>query len=452
MPDSDTNQESSGTRSPFRPPSYVQWVRGAAPYIHAFGGKTFVIAFGGEVVAGEMAQSLAYDCNLLAALDVRLVLVHGARPQIDAELKRRGMTPRFHKGTRVTDADTLACVKSAMGVTRIELEALLSQGMPNTPMAGSYMRVTGGNFITARPVGVVDGVDLYYTGTVRKIMAQEIRADLAQENVVLISPLGVTPAGEVYDLTLEEVATCVAESLQAEKLVFLCDAPGLLDEDGDLISSVTADEAEEMMNAGKGMTEDLDLFLPYAIRAVRNGVKRVHLIDRDKDGGLLLEFFTHQGEGTVVSRSQIYRVRDATHDDIGALASLLAPLEADGTLIRRGRETLEREIERFTVVDYDGVLVGCAAYYPYPNETCAELACLAVTPEYRRSGLGEELLNRIEVRAKNAGLRKLFVLTTRTSHWFLERGFLEAVPDNLPLEKRAHYNTARKSKVFIKNI
>jgi amino-acid N-acetyltransferase len=431
---------------------FVAWVRGAAPYIHAFRGRTFVVGFGGELAAGERAQSLAYDCNLLAALGIRLVLVHGARPQIDVELARRGLEPRFHHGLRVTDVDALECVKSAMAVTRFEVEALLSQGLPNTPMAGSYIRVTGGNFITARPFGVVDGVDYQYTGAVRKIIAEEINADLDQQNVVLITPLGVSPAGEIFNLAMEEVAEAVAVALKAEKLIYLCDAPGLLDADGELVESVTADEAQGKLDTGEGLTEDLHLFLPCAIRAVRKGVARCHLIDRDLDGGLLLEFFTRAGVGTVVSRDPLFRLREATIEDVGALVALISPMEADGTLVRRGRELLEQEIERFTVVEHDGVLVGCAALYPFSEDNAAELACLAVVPEYRRAGLGDQLLKRIERRARVQRLERLFVLTTRTAHWFRERGFNEIGPEALPRQKRELYNFQRRSKVFVKTL
>jgi amino-acid N-acetyltransferase len=427
-------------------------VRGAAPYVHAFRGKTFVIAFGGEVAAGARAQSLAYDCNMLVALGIRLVLIHGARPQIDEEMARRGLEPHYHEGLRVTDAAALECVKAAMGVTRIEVEAQLSQGLPNTPMAGSYIRVTGGNFITARPVGVVDGVDYQFTGAVRKIIADEINADLDQQNVVLISPLGVSPAGEIFNLSMEDVAEAVAVALKAEKLVYLCDAPGLLDADGQLIDSVTADEAERMFRAGEGLTEDLHLYLPCAVRAVRRGVGRVHLIDHDKDGGLLLEFFTHAGVGTVVARDPLFRLREATVEDVGALVALITPMELDGTLVRRGRELLEQEIERFTLVEHDGVLVGCAALYPFSDERAAELACLAVAPEYRRAGLGDQLLKRIEQRARRQHLERLFVLTTRTAHWFRERGFSEIGPETLPRQKRELYNYSRRSKVFVKSV
>lgn len=431
---------------------FVAWVRGAAPYVHAFRGKTFVVGFGGEVACGERAERLAYDCNLLAALGIRLVLVHGARPQIEAEMQRRGLDPLYHNGLRVTDAAAMECVKAAMAVTRLELEARLSQGLPNTPMAGSYMRVTGGNFITARPVGIVDGVDYQYTGAVRKIIADEIQADLDQQNVVLVSPVGVSPAGEIFNLSVEEVAESIAVALKAEKLVFLCDAPGLLDSEGQLLDSVTADEAERRLMGGEGLTEDLHLYLPGAIRAVRRGVARAHLIDHDKDGGLLLEFFTHAGVGTIVSRDPLFRMRDANVEDVAALVALITPLEQEGALVRRGRELLEQEIDRFTLVEHDGVLVGCAALYPFEDDMAAELACLAVAHEYRRAGLGDQLLRRIEQRARAQGLKHLFVLTTRTAHWFRERGFTESGPDALPPEKRALYNYRRRSKVFVKVI
>lgn len=429
---------------------FVSWVRSAAPYIHAFGGKTFVIAFAGEVAAGPAAQALAHDINLLAALGVRLVLVHGARPQIDQELARRGLTPRYHHGLRVTDAEALECVKSAMGVTRLEIEALLSQGLPNTPMAGAYVRVTGGNFITAKPVGVVDGVDFQYTGAVRRIIAEEIRADLDQENVVLISPMGFSPSGEIFNLGMEEVAAQVAMALKAEKLVFLCDVPGITDGRGRLLTAMTADEVEALLGGKRKLSEDLGLYLPWAVKAVRGGVNRVHLVGENLDGALLLEFFTREGVGSVITRAALARVRQATVEDVGAIIGVIAPLEADGTLVPRGRERLEMEIERFSVLEVDDVIIGCAALYPFSNDHSGELACLAVMPEYRREGFGESLLRDVEARARRLKLRDLFVLTTRTAHWFVEHGFRETTIDALPQRKRELYNLQRRSKVLIK--
>ena len=427
---------------------FVSWFRQAAPYIHAFRGRTFVIAFGGEIAGGDGAQALAHDCNLLAALGIRLVLVHGARPQIEAELRRNKLRAAYHRNLRVTDAAALECVKRASGALRIEIEALLSQGLANTPMAGAYMRVTGGNFITAKPLGVVEGVDYLYTGAVRKVIAEEIHADLDQQNVVLISPLGVSPTGEIFNLAMEEVAEAVAVALRADKLIFLGATGGILDRRGRLLHALTADEGETLLQKRRDLPEDIRRHLPCAVRACRAGVGRVHFVAQADDGAMLLEMFTHEGVGTMVTRDALARLREASIDDVAAIVGLIAPLEADGTLVRRGRELLEMEIGRFSVLEHDGVILGCAALYPFSREKAAELACLAVSPEYRRAGLGEQLLHYMEARAKRAGLRRLFVLTTRTAHWFIERGFAEAPVDVLPKEKRELYNWKRRSKVL----
>jgi len=434
----------------------VAWVRQAAPYIHAFRGRAFVVAFGGEVLETGVAQALIHDIALLDSMGIQLVLVHGARPQIDAEMRSRGLETRFHNGLRVTDAAALECVKRAMGVTRIEIEALLSQGLPNTPLAGAFLRVTGGNFISAKPVGVEDGVDFQFTGAVRKVEAEEIRADLAQENVVLITPIAASPSGEIFNLAWEEVAEAVAIAIRADKLIFLCDAPGLLDRRGERIPALTVDEAETLLAKRVKQGSETARVLPAAIRACRAGVGRVHFLDRAMDGAMLLELFTHDGVGTVMTRAPLARLREATPDDVGAVLNLIAPLEADGTLVKRGRERIEMEIERFSLLDHDGVVVGCAALYPLARTrgevATAELACLAVMPEYRRAGYGDQLRQHIEKRARAAKIRRLCVLTTRTAHWFVERGYAEAGLDVLPKARRGLYNFQRRSKVLIKNL
>ncbi|MCK9285413.1 MAG: amino-acid N-acetyltransferase [Rhodocyclaceae bacterium] len=434
----------------------VAWVRQAAPYIHAFRGKTFVIAFGGEVLAGEdgrnRAQALIHDIALLDSMGIRLVLVHGARPQIDAEMQGRGLQPRFHKGLRVTDGEALECVKRAMGVTRIEIEALLSQGLPNTPLAGGFLRVTGGNFITARPVGVVDGVDFQYTGAVRKVIAEEIQADLEQENVVLITPIGASPSGEIFNLAWEDVAEAVAVAVKADKLIFLSDAPGVVDKKGALLDALTADQADDLLRRKVKQGPEVERVLPRAVRACQAGVGRVHFLDRKVDGAMLMEFFTRDGIGTVMTQAPLAQLRDACSEDVAGVLAVIAPLEADGTLVRRGRELIEMEIRNFSVVEHDGVIVGCAALYPFSKDKAAELACLAVMPEFRRAGYGDQLRRHIEARAKKLKLKRLFVLTTRTAHWFTERGFAEASVDALPSQKRELYNLQRRSKVLVKGL
>lgn len=432
---------------------FVPWFRAAAPYIHAFRGRTFVVAFGGEVVADGKFVALTHDLNLLAALGVRLVLVHGARVQIEERLKRRRAEIRYVHDMRVTDEAALGDVKEATGRVRMEIEALLSMGLPGSPMANATIRVGGGNFVVARPVGVVEGVDMQYTGEVRKIHADAIDRRLDGGEVVLLSSLGFSPTGEIFNLTLEDVASQAAMALNADKLVFLMDEPGVPAGKGDLLRELTVTDAERLMKKGKRRPgADAALYLPFAARACRGGVKRAHLISRHQDGALLLELFTHNGVGTMVTQDPLEQVRPATIDDVGGILRLIEPLEADGTLVKRSRELLEIEIDRFTVIEHDGFIVGCAALYPFKAEAAAEFACLAVHPDYRGVGAGERLLQAIEAKATKARFKRLFVLTTRASHWFIEQGFAETDVDKLPRTRQQLYNFQRRSKVLSKSL
>jgi amino-acid N-acetyltransferase len=436
--------------SAFTPRDFVRWFRAAAPYIHAFRGRTFVIAFGGEVVEDGKFVGLTHDLNLLASLGVKLVLVHGARAQIERELTARGMKSQYVRGVRVTDEITLACAKQASGRLRVEIEALLSVGLPNSPMAGAAIRVASGNFIVARPRGVVDGIDLLYAGEVRKIDAAAIRARLESGELVLISPLGYSPTGEIFNLTLEDVAAQVAIALQADKLVFMGEATDVAGAQGQALRELTVSDAQSLLNAGNSLPDSVRHYLPFAIQACQGGIPRVHLLNRHTDGALLLELFTHEGVGAMVTQDALEQLRPATIEDVGGILQLIQPLEGDGTLVKRSRELLEIEIDRFTVLEHDRVIVGCAALYAFAGDQAGELACLAVQAEYRNSGAGERLLHAIETRARQAKLNKLFVLTTRAAHWFIEHGFAEEPVSTLPERKQALYNYQRNSKVLAK--
>lgn len=432
--------------------SFVNWFRSAAPYIHAFGGRTFVIAFGGEVVSEGEFYALAHDVNLLNALDVHVVLVHGARPQIEAELKERGATIQYVDGLRVTDADALACVKEAAGSVRVEIEALLSMGLPNSPMAGADIRVASGNFVTAKPMGVHNGVDLQHTGAVRKVDAVAIQRRLDLNEIVLLSPIGFSPTGEVFNLTVEDVATHAAIALKAEKLIFMMDTPGVADTKGRMLKVLTAQEALKIVNSARELPLDVGFYLPCAVKACQNGVARAHLISRHVDGAILQELFTREGIGSMVSPEPVESLRQATIEDVGGILSLIEPLEEAGVLVRRSRELLEMEIERFYILEHDGITIGCAALYPFAEEKAGELACLAVHADYRDAGRGATLLEFVEAAARKKKLKRLFVLTTQTAHWFVERGYAEADVAELPHKKQVLYNFQRKSKVFVKRI
>ena len=433
------------------PEAFVRWFRQAAPYVHAFRGRVFVIGFGGEIVA-ERARfvSLVHDLNLLAALGIRLVLVHGARPQIEAELRAKGERSRYARGLRITDAASLVAVKHAAGVLRVEIEALLSQGLPNSPMAGAQISVASGNYITARPIGIVDGVDYQFTGEVRQVDAGAIAKRLEAGEVVLVPHIGYSPTGEVFNLAWEDVAESVAVALKADKLLLLTDRLPA-DRKGQPLSELTARDAEVLLrkNARGAPTARV---LQGACRALAGGVGRVHLISRRVDGATLLELFTHSGAGTMITADPVQKLRAARIEDVGGILALIEPLEADGTLVKRNREMLEREITNFQVVERDGVIEGCAALYPMPEARSAELACLAVAPEYRDAGHGERLLQACEARAREIKIRRLFALTTRAAHWFIAQGFREAGVAALPEQRKELYNWKRGSKVFVKKL
>lgn len=437
---------------------FVYWFRSAAPYIHAFGGKTFVIAFGGEVVTDQQFIAFSHDLNLLASLEVRLVLVHGVRPQVEQRLKRDKLNPAFHNGMRITDDAAMEAVKEANGAVRVEIESLLSMGIANSPMAGSDIRVASGNFVTAKPIGVINGVDLQHTGEVRKIDVAAIEKRLQDGEMVLLSPMGYSPTGEAFNLTLEDVATNAAIALAAEKLIFLTDSTGVLNARGELLQEMTADKAKHLLkNVSEQdvpihFTEDVAFYLPAAIRACEHGVARTHLISRHVDGAIIQELFTHGGIGTMVTALPLEILRQASIDDVGGILQLIEPLENEGILVRRGRERIEMEIKNFYVMEHDNQTIGCAAIYAFVDEKMAEFSCLAIHPQYRGGGRGDRLFNFCQAEARKLGVEQLFCLTTRTEHWFLERGFIEQSVDKLPKQKQNLYNLQRKSKVFIKTL
>ncbi|MEY3863653.1 MAG: hypothetical protein RIT09_353 [Pseudomonadota bacterium] len=434
---------------------FVAWLRDVAPYIHSFRGKTFVIGFAGELVQKGGLEALIQDVAMLHAMGMRIVLVHGSRPQVQEQLDLRKVTSRYGTGAmsgyRITDPAALECAKEASGELRLDIEAAFSQGLPNTPMAGSRISVISGNFIIARPVGIVDGVDFMHTGLVRKVDSESIAHSLVNNKIVLMSPLGFSPTGQAFNIAYEDVATATAMAVKADKLIFLTEYNGITDLDGELIKEFSLRQLEDHISGLTLADADLKVLLQNAIRAIKSGVSRVHLLPHDRDGALLEELFTHDGISTMIAASDIEHLREANLDDVGGILQLIEPLEDEGILVARGRDTIERDITHFSVIEHDRVLFGCAALFPYPNGL-GELSCLAVDPQAQESGDGERLLKRIEARAKAAGLKKLFVLTTRTEHWFLKRGFVRASVDDLPAERKELYNWERKSMVLTKNI
>ena len=433
---------------------YVHWFRHSAPYINAHRGKTFVLMFGGEAVLHRNFQHIIHDIALLHSLGIRLILVHGARPQINANLQEKGIQSPIHINRRVTTRESLPCVMSAVGSIRLQIEALLSMGLANSPMFGARIDVVSGNFVTAKPYGIRDGIDFQLTGEVRSIDTEAIQRHLDNHNIVVLGSTGYSTTGEVFNLLAEEVATKTAIDLKADKLIFLGQQQGLLNEHGQLLREITPQQLDQHISQYQDSNFEIALHLHNAKQASLKGVHRVHLLSYAHDGALIKELFTRDGHGTMITDAHYEQVRMANIGDVGGLMKLLRPLEEQGILVYRSRERLESEIGQFAVIERDGTILACAALYPIPttkNEIrSAEIACVAVHPSYRKSNRGSQILAFLEGKAQQMQIQQLFVLTTRTAHWFLEHGFISASVDDLPEARQALYNYQRNSMVFKK--
>jgi amino-acid N-acetyltransferase len=436
--------------------NFVRGFRGSAPYIHAHRGSVFVVQFDGDALLESQFSALVHDMALLHSLGVKLVIVHGIRPQIEERLVLRELETRFVNGVRVTDTDALVAVVEASGAVRTEVEALLSMGLANSPMHGAGVRVASGNFVTARPMGIRDGVDFAFTGEVRRVDTQAIGRHLSDGSMVLVSPLGYSPSGEVFNMRAEDVATEIALELKAQKLLLLRSGAWLASVTGTLARQLSLSDARQALGqtppANRAGGDFVREFLTHAVRACMNGVARTHLLDYHLDGVLLLELFTRDGIGTMVSAGAYDTTRCATVEDIGGILELIRPLEERGALVRRSRDKIETAIQNFLVLERDGAIIACAATHPFPEDGVAELACLAVADAYRKSGRGDYLLGEVEKEARAGGIESLFVLTTQATHWFKERSFEDASIDDLPVERQELYNYERGSKVLIKKL
>lgn len=414
----------------------VSFFREAAPYIHCHRNKTFVVAFAGEVVTHSQFRQIVRDLAIISSLGARLVLVHGIRPQIDQRLHHINAPIRIHKGIRVTDAPALLAAQEAIGFLRIHIENLLAHTLSKPSVSSPGLGIVSGNFITARPMGIHDGIDYGFTGLIRRISHALIQQQLEAHNIVLLSPIGYSPTGEAYNLRYEHVAITAAKSLKADKLIFLSH------QSLDLPPKLTLNEAKLYRHE----------LIPSAVEALEAGVDRVHLLDAKTDGALLIELYTRDGVGSMISAEQLEHLRAASIDDICSILELICPLENTGTLVKRSRERLEMEIDNFHVITRDQKVIACVALYNTDDTQIGELACFAVHSSYRGCRRGDKLLGHVIQLAQKQGKTTLLVLTTQTTDWFRERGFTKGTIEELPPNKKSLYNYQRNSQVLFKQL
>lgn len=429
----------------------VQWFRQSTPYVNMHRGKTFVIMLDGNAVAHPNFFNITNDISLLHSLGIKIVIVFGARYQIEQLLQAHHIESRYHQHIRVTDLQTLSLIKQAVGGLHYDIISRLSLRQPNSPV----LNVVSGNAILAQPIGVIDGVDYGLSGKIRRVNVEAIEHQLAQNAVVVISPIAPSVTGEMFNLPFEEIATQIAIKLKADKLIGFCDTQGLLNAQGETITDIHPREAKRYLNeliTNGGYHHSAARFLQAAVDVLNADIKRAHLISYIEDGSLLQELFSRDGIGTQFSLESSEHIRIATSHDIPGILELIRPLEEQGILVKRSREQLEMEVGRYTIIERDGIVIACAALNVFSAEKMAEMACVAVHPDYRDSSRGDVLLEAIKRRAQKLGIEKLFVLTTRTTQWFQERGFELASPDDLPAYKRENYNYQRMSKVLILNL
>jgi amino-acid N-acetyltransferase len=420
-------------------------------YVPQYRDRLFVIALDGAVVEDDNFRNLLLDIALLRSLRIGVTLVHGASHQIRLLAELTGQTPSNLDGTGITDAPTLQLALTA--ANRVTHEIL--EGLSATDLRGAC-----GNALVAHPAGILQGVDYLMTGRVERVDTTLLKGLLQHDIVPVVPPLGCDGEGNTYRLNSDSVAVEVARALQAVKLIYLTCAEGVTlrrtpSSPPELLRQLTVEEASQIVEQHRpeaiGATASK---LAHAVRAGRNGVPRVHIIDGRVEEGLLAEVFSNEGIGTLVHTNEYQAIRRAQRKDARAILGLIqASIESD-ELVRRSLTEIEQQVDDFVVFEVDGMPAGCAALHVYPEENQGELACVCVSAKYENQGIGGKLMQYLESQARALGLGDLFCLSTQAFNYFVQKGgFRLGTPEDLPAARRERYErSGRRSQVLTKKL
>ena len=420
-------------------------LRGILRYIPHFREKAFILSIDGGVVTHENFSNLLLDVAVLRSLNIRVVIVHGASVQIRALAAEQGLSPSDLEGTGITDDSTLRLALTAANrLTHEILEGLFANDL----------RAAYANVITAYPVGIIGGIDHLYTGKVERVDTEMLQTLLAQGIIPVLAPLGFDGDGKTYRVNSDSIALAVAEALKAIKLVFVTMQDGIVCR-GKLIRQMIVGDLEALLQGSKEDIPTPQLSkAQHAALACRAGVQRVHIINGLVDEGLLAEVFSNEGIGTLIYANEYQQIRRAVKRDIRSILMLTKKSMDTEELMKRSRAVIEKQLGDYYLFEIDRNPVACVALHSYPEESKAEIAHLFVNPSHENQGIGRTLVNFLENKAREAGIRELIALSTQAFTYFQSKlGFLEGSPDDLPPARRESYEqSGRRSKVLVKKL
>ena len=415
-------------------------LRGILRYVPQFREKTFVVAVDGAVVADDNFGNLLMDVAVLWSLNIRTVLVHGAGAQIRALAEQQAAEPSDLEGSGVTDADTLQLALTA--ANRLTHEVL--EGLSAADLRGASP-----NAVIAHPLGILRGVDHLFTGRIERIDVELLQTLLASGIVPVIPPLGMDGDGRTYRVNSDGVAYEIAKTLRAVKLVYVTDTDGLV-VGGSIVRQTSVDELAENVQRNAVAPAHASK-ARHAVAACRAGVPRVHVINGRVDEGLLAEVFSNEGIGTLVYANEYRQIRRARKRDVRSIQQLMQSSVENEELLPRSRAAIEKQLDDYYIFEVDRNPVACVALHVYPGGK-GELAALCVRPSHENQGIGRRMVQFVEDKAREAGVRTLLALSTQAFNFFQSKaGYSEGTPEDLPSERREKYEqSGRRSKVLLK--
>ena len=446
---------------------FVDMFRGSANYIASHRNTLVVYHIPGDLLEEDpnVFRDLMNDISLTWLLGMKIVIVAGCRYQIEKRIKER----KTHMGMTVTDPESLRIVKEEAGYVRFEVERQLARALKGAKGGGMEGNVVSGNFYSSQPCGVLDGVDYMYSGFVRKLETEKIHSVHKNRDIVLLTALGFSPTGEVFNVNSEYLAAYAGGALGASKVIYFLEKDAALRHKihGSNIPHLRVNDGRKLLALNgvrtetkgfvyldncpyEGARKDMLIKMGWGMIALDAGVKRVHLV-APENGMLLQELYTRDGGGTMISTDLYDGILKATVQDVTAIHELITPLVEKGTLIERTKADLERHIDQYHIYTRDGLVVACGQLKIFENGY-AEIGCMVVNPAYRAKGRGDAMLGYLERLAVQAGATILFVLSTQTMEWFIERGFDLVGVNALPPSRQATYNHVRASKIYMKKV